>query len=120
MINIITKTANRPVSANLSARISNGYGQKYTGSVGVNKYNLTTYTSLTYRTADTYTIGDPESASTTIWGYNIWDFTQKLGYKFNEKISADLKFTNYWNQKDIRTGRLYQDYNRVYTLGAKL
>lgn len=119
VINIITKTANRPITANLNARIAEGYGQKYNGSFGIRKDNLTTYTSLTYRTADTYTIGD-EDNYTTIWGYNIWDFTQKLGYNFNEKISADVKFTNYWNQKDIRTGRLYQEYNRDYTLGAKV
>ena len=120
VINIITRTADRPVTANLTARYADGYGQKYTGSFGLRKNNLTTYTSLTYRTADTYTIGDTDDSYTTIWGYNIWDFTQKLGYTFNERLSADLKFTNCWNQKDIRTGRLYQEYNRDYTVGAKV
>lgn len=120
VINIITKTATRPITAGLNARFAEGYGQKYTGSFGIRKNKLTTYSSLTYRTADTYTIGDTDDVYTTIWGYNIWDFTQKLGYTCNEKVSVDLKFTNYWNQKDIRTGRLFQEYNRDYTLGCKI
>ena len=40
-------------------------GQKYTASTGVKKNRLTSYTSLTYRTKDTYEIGD-EVGKTTV------------------------------------------------------
>ena len=109
VINIITKTANRPFSGNLNARYAGSNGQKYTASTGVKKNRLTSYTSLTYRTKDTYEIGDEvgkttvtegsdgssaeeqeDAGSTTVYGYNIWDFLQKIGYTCNEKLNADL------------------------------
>ena len=120
VINIITKTANRPFTANLNARYAGSNGQKYTGSVGLKKDRLTSYTSLTYRTRDTYAVGDDGGSSTTVWGYNIWDFTQKLGYTFNEKLSADFKGTYYRNQRDIRTGRVYQEYYVDHTFSGKV
>ncbi|NDV82988.1 TonB-dependent receptor [Bacteroides sp. 51] len=119
VINIITKTANRPITANINARYAGSNGQKYTGSLGLKKDRLTSYSSLTYRTRDTYSIGD-EGASTTVYGYNIWDFTQKLGYTCNEKLSVDLKGTYYRNQRDIRTGRLFQEYYVDYTFSGKI
>lgn len=139
VINIITKTANRPFTANLNARYAGSNGQKYNGSIGLKKDRLTSFTSLTFRTKDTYTIGDEQgkttttegsdgsvteeaaaASSTTVYGYNIWDFTQKLGYTCNERLSADLKGTYYRNQRDIRSGRLYQEYYVDYSLGGKV
>lgn len=139
VINIITKTANRPFTANLNARYAGSNGQKYTGSIGLKKDRLTSYSSLTFRTKDTYIIGDEEGkttitegsdgttsetkgtpSSTTVWGYNIWDFMQKLGYTFNEKLSADIKGAYYRNQRDIRTGRLYQEYFVDHSFGGKI
>lgn len=123
VINIITKTADRPLTANLNARYAGSNGQKYTGSVGVKRNGLTTYSSLTYRTRDTYSITDSEEdggSSSTYWGYNIWDFTQKLGYTFNKKLSVDLKGSYYRNQHDIRTGRLYQEYYVDYAFSGKV
>jgi outer membrane receptor for ferrienterochelin and colicins len=122
VINIITKTSDRPVTANVSARYAGSNGQKYTGSIGLKKDRLTSYSSLTFRTKDTYTIGDADetASTTTVWGYNIWDFMQKLGYSFSEKLSADLKGGYYRNQRDIRTGRLYQEYYVDYSFNGKI
>lgn len=139
VINIITKTADRPITADVTARYAGSNGQKYTGSIGLRKDRFTSYSSLTYRTRDTYTIGDKEGKTTivegedgsisetvakpsltTIYGYNIWDFTQKFGYTFNEKFSADIKGTYYRNQRDIKTGRLYQEYDIDYSFSGKI
>ncbi|MDO4164951.1 MAG: TonB-dependent receptor [Bacteroides sp.] len=121
VINIITKSANRPFTANLNARYAGNNGQKYTGSIGLNKYGISSLTSLTHRKMDTYTIGDDDSStSSTVWGYNIWDFSEKLGYTFSEKLSVELKGSRYWNQRAIRTGRLYQEYYVDYTLSGKV
>ncbi|ADV45154.1 TonB-dependent receptor [Bacteroides helcogenes] len=121
VVNIITRTANRPFAANLNARYAGSNGQKYNGSIGLKKDRLTSFSSLTYRTKDTYTIDDGESGtSSTLWGYNIWDFTQKLGYTCNEKLSADIKGTYYRNQRDIRPGRLYQEYYVDHSLSGKV
>jgi len=140
VINIITKTANRPFSANVNARYAGSNGQKYNGSIGLKKDRLTSYTSLTYRTRDTYTIGDTKGkttitensdgsitetvaapSSSTIYGYNIWDFSQKLGYTFNEKLSADVKGTYYRNQRDIQANHpLRQEYYVDYAFSGNV
>lgn len=139
VINIITKTANRPFSGNLNARYAGSNGQKYTASAGVKKNRLTSYTSLTFRTKDTYTLTDEagkttvtessngsvseeqaKAASTTVYGYEIWDVSQKLGYTCNEKLSADLRGSFYHNKRDIRIGKNYQEIFMDCTLGGKV
>lgn len=139
VINIITKTANRPLTANLNARYAGSNGQKYTASAGVKRDRLTSYTSLTYRARDTYNIGDSEGkttvteagdgstteeqaapSNTTVYGYKIWDLTQKLGYTCNERLSADLKGSFYHNKRDVREGKLYRNIYMDYTLSGKV
>ena len=123
----------------MNARYAGSNGQKYTASTGVKKNRLTSYTSLTYRTKDTYEIGDEvgkttvtegsdgssaekqaDAGSTTVYGYNIWDFLQKIGYTCNEKLNADLKGSFYRNKRDKRVGKMYQDIFLDYTLNGKV
>ena len=139
VVNIITKNADRPFTGNLNARYAGINGQKYTASVGMKKNRLTSYTSLTWRQKDTYTIGDEEGKTTvtgnadgstteeqgtprttTIYGYNVWDFSQKLGYTCNERLSTEVKGSFYRNKRDIIAGHLYQDYFIDYTLSGKV
>lgn len=138
VINIITKNADRPFTGNINARYAGSNGQKYTLSSGIRKDRLSSYTSLTWRTKDSYTIEDTEGKSTvvtspdgetvntgdpqytTVYGYNIWDLTQKLGYTCNERLSTELKGSFYHNKRDIRTGKNYQDFFIDYTLSGKV
>lgn len=138
VINIITKNADRPFTGNINARYAGSNGQKYTLSSGIRKDRLSSYTSLTWRTKDSYTIEDTEGKTTvvtspdgetvntgdpqytTVYGYNIWDLTQKLGYTCNERLSTELKGSFYHNKRDIRTGKNYQDFFIDYTLGGKV
>lgn len=130
VINIITKNANRPLSAHLTARYAGYNGQRYSADLGLKKDRFSSYSSLTFRKKNTYTIQDKPSKShpdedaqtayTRIYGYNTWDFTQKLGIDFSEKCNLTIKANTYWNQKDIRHGRLFQEYYVDYNIGAKL
>lgn len=139
VVNIITKNADRPFTGSLNARYAGINGQKYTASAGVKKNRLSSYSSLTWRQQDTYTIGDEKGkttvagnadgsvteeqanpTSTTVYGYNIWDFSQKLGYTCNEKLSTEIKGSFYRNKRDIVSGHLYQDYFIDYTLNGKV
>lgn len=138
VINIITKNADRPFTGNINARYAGSNGQKYTLSSGIRKDRLSSYTSLTWRTKDSYTIEDTEGKTTvvtspdgetvntgdpqytTVYGYNIWDLTQKLGYTCNERLSTELKGSFYHNKRDIRTGKNYQDFFIDYTLSGKV
>lgn len=139
VINIITKSANRPFTGNLSARYAGNNGQKYTLSIGTKQNRLSSYSSLTYHTRDSYTIGDTEGKTitsllpdgstsqtveapiaTTIPGYSIWDASQRFGYTFTDKLSAEIKGTFYHQKRDIRAGKKYQDFFIDYSLNGKI
>ncbi len=139
VINIITKSADRPFTGNLSARYAGNNGQKYTLSIGTKQNRLASYSSLTYRTRDSYTIGDTEGktittllpdgsisqtveapTATTIYGYSIWDASQRFGYTFTDKLSAEAKGTFYHQKRDVRAGKKYQDFFIDYTLNGKI
>ncbi len=121
VINIITKSANRPYSGNISARYAGSNGQKYSASVGTKQNRLSSMSSLTYRTMDSYTIKDKGNTDfTTIHGYNIWDASQKFGYAFTEKLSADVKGSFYHNKRNISEGKRYQDIFTDCVVSGKL
>ena len=140
VINIITKSANRPFTGNVNARYAGSNGQKYSIGAGTKQSRFSSYSNLTYRTRDTYTVGDDEGKkntivnpdgsiggetidnvqSTTVYGYQIWDASQKFGYSFTDKLSAELKGSFYHNQRDIRTGKVYQDLFIDYAVNAKV
>ena len=139
VINIITKKATRPFTGTITGRYAGSNGQKYTASVGGKHNKFSTYTSFTYRTRDTYTIGDDEGkvsttttadgtvsekvalvGSTTVYGYEIYDVSQKFGYSITEKLSADIKGQFYHNKRDIRTGYKFQDYFIDYAFNGKV
>lgn len=139
VINIITKNANRPFTGNLSARYAGNNGQKYSVSAGTKQKRLSSLSSVTYRTRDTYKIGDKtgqtvittlpdgtttetvsDPKTTTVYGYEIWDASQKFGYTFTDKLSADVKGTFYHNKRDVRLGKKFQDYFIDYTLNGKV
>lgn len=139
VINVITKNADRPINANINARYAGTNGQKYTGNLGIKRGNLSSYTSLTYRVRDSYQIRDESGLATetiradgthtisstmpdtlNIYGYHIWDFSQRFGYTFNEKLSAEVKGTLYHNKNDIRSGQNYQNIFYDYSLRGKV
>lgn len=139
VINIITKSANRPFTGNVSARYAGSNGQRYTVSAGTKQNKFSSLSSATYRTRDTYTIGDSEgkvrttvdpdgtiiedqanASTTTIYGYEIWDASQKFGYAFTDKLSADLKGSFYHNKRDVRGSNKYQDFFIDYTVSGKV
>lgn len=139
VINIITKSANRPFTGNVSARYAGNNGQKYSVSAGTKQSRFSSLTNLTYRTKSTYTINDKEGKvttiispdgtvtqeqadprSTTVYGYDIWDASQKFGYAFTEKLSGEVKGSFYHNKRDIRVGKKFQDFFIDYTLNARI
>lgn len=129
VINIITKSSRRPLSGSVVARYAGLGGQRYNASFGINRSNISTYTSLSYRTMPTYTIADSkgsefpvvdekgkevgkessEPMKTNVYGYKGVDFMQKVGYSFSECLRIDLKGTYYRNKRDVKEGRLVQD-----------
>ena len=121
VINIITKSANRPFTGNINARYGNKSGEKYTVSGGTRQSRFSSFTTMSHRRKDTYTISDDKETertiinpdgsvtinkstnSSTIRGYQIWDASQKFGYAFTDRFSAEVKGTYYRNKRDNAT-----------------
>ena len=139
VINVITKSANRPISGNLSARYAGINGENYSLSLGTKKSRYSSYTTIGYRHKDTYKIADSEGKdvttilpdgstqvekddpyNSTIYGYQIWDASQKFGCSFTDKWKAELKGTLYHNKRDVREGKKFQETYIDYTLGGKM
>ncbi len=139
VINIITKNADRPFTGNVNARYGQHNEQKYTVSGGTRQSRFSSYTSLSHRRKDTYTISDgretervvinPDGstsittapASTTIRGYQIWDASQKFGYAFTDRFSAEVKGTYYHNKRNNATANAKtNDIFSNYTVNTKL
>lgn len=139
VINIITKSANRPFSGNVSARYAGVNGENYSLSLGAKKSRFSTYTSVGYRHKDTYTIGDEEGkdvttilpdgstdtqkdqpVKTTIYGYQIWDASQKFNFSITDKWNAELKGSIYHNKRDAKEGKKYQEDYMDYTVNGKM
>lgn len=80
-----------------------------------NKTVFSSFTTISHRRRDTYTISDDKETertvinpdgsitidksanSSTIRGYQIWDASQKFGYAFTDQFSAEIKGTYYRN-----------------------
>lgn len=139
VINIITKKANRPFIGNIHARYAGTNGQKYTVSAGTKKDRFSSLTNITFRTRDTYSVGDKngktlkivnpdgtakdsilKAESTTVYGYKVWDASQKFGYAFTDKLSADLRGSFYHNARDIPEGGKIQDIFVDYAFNTKV
>ncbi len=130
VVNIITKSATRPFTADLSARVGNGTsGQTYTGSVGFKRSKFSSYSSFTYFQRDSYTVDDAEadftyntedtdgnvtenesSSTTTVTGYKTYNASQKFGYNITDKISANVTGTFYRNEVEPNT----KDFSEIY------
>lgn len=119
VINIITKGANRPFTGNVSARYGNKSGQKYSVSAGTKLSRLSSYTSLTHRQRDTYTVSDDLNA-TTIKGYETWDASQKFGYAFTDRLSAEVRGSYYYNKRGMRETEKVRDLFADYAVNGKL
>lgn len=100
VVNIITKNADRPFTGNVSARYSNRDEQSYTASGGTKLSRFNALTTLTYRKKDAFDVKDRDTQTVSLLGgYENWQFSQKLGYNFTDKLSGDIKGTLYDNRR---------------------
>lgn len=139
VINIITKSANRPFTANVSARYAGENGQNYSASVGAKQNRFSSYTTIGYRQRDSYTIEDTDGQTTTtveadgtvsssdasaysmtILGYEVYDASQKFGYAFTDNLSAAVKATYYNNTRALAEGDKNYDIYKDITVTPTL
>lgn len=134
VINIITRKAKRPVSFSLTGRYAGKNGEKYGANLGIRKKGWTSFTNWGWRSRESFVVPDvskyayeqispdgtvkqvEESQADTlqIKGYTVNTVSQRLGYQFNERLSAEVKGSFYSNRQPlVRGGKRYDHYNDV-------
>lgn len=134
VINIITRKAKRPVSFSLTGRYAGNNGEKYGANLGIRKKGWTSFTNWGWRSRESFVVPDvskyayeqispdgtvkqvEESQADTlqIKGYTVNTVSQRLGYQFNERLSAEVKGSFYSNRQPlVRGGKRYDRYNDV-------
>lgn len=115
VVNIITKNADRPFTADLSARIGSRDEMKYSASVGTKLNRFSSYTTFSYRRSDPYEVEDQEGqirevhgrdsvwrdtsaqGSSVVLGYDVWSLNERLGYSFTDALKAEMSVGYYRN-----------------------
>ncbi|WP_251620938.1 TonB-dependent receptor plug domain-containing protein [Odoribacter lunatus] len=115
VVNIITKNADRPFTADLSARVGSRDEMKYSASVGTKLNRFSSYTTFSYRKSDPYEVEDQEGqvqevhgrdsvwrdtsarGSSVVLGYDVWSLNERLGYSFTDALKAEMSVGYYRN-----------------------
>ncbi len=115
VVNIITKNADRPFTADVNARIGSKDEMKYSASVGTKLNRFSSYTTFSYRKSDPYEVKDRKAqvqevhGKDTVWrdtaskgssvvlGYDVWSVNERLGYSFTDALKAEMSVGYYRN-----------------------
>lgn len=140
VINIITKKATRPVTLNINTRYAGSNGEKYGISFGMKRDRWDTHTTIGHRHRKTFYARDDrpytyekiaEDGTVTyetdsalmvvpLYGYNVWDASQRFTYHFNDRLSAELKAGYYNNVRPQRPGRKNYERYEDLTLSGRV
>ena len=122
VVNIITKNAERPFSADVSARWGTKDEMKYSASVGTKGSRYSSYTTFSYSRRDAYQVDDKEgqvteyhytdihgqdsivrdtadASSTEVLGFDKWSVSERLGYSFTDNFKLDMTGSYYRNNQ---------------------
>lgn len=139
VVNIITKDADRPFTGNVSAQYSDKGDQKYSVSAGTRHDRFSSYTTLSHRFRDAYTVNDKEGFVTetvkpdgsivrdtsdllasSVKGNKIWQVDQKFGYSFTDDLKLTLSGSYYNNHVQQVYESKKQDVYSTYTVNPAL
>ncbi len=120
VVNIITKNAERPFSADVSARWGTKDEMKYSASVGTKGSRYSSYTTFSYRKREPYRVDDTEGkvteyhytdihgqdsvvsdtagkGFTEICGADAWSVSERISYAFTDDLKLDVSGSYYRN-----------------------
>lgn len=139
VVNIITKDADRPFIGYMTAQYSDQGDQKYSVAGGTKQNRFSSYTSLSYRFRDAYTVEDEEGFVTeteqpdgtvvrdtadilfsSVKGNKIWQVEQKFGYSFTDDLRLTLNGTYYNNHVQEVYESKSEDVYSTYTVNPSL
>lgn len=132
VINIITRKAKRPFSLTTTARYAGKNGQKYGANLGLRHGGWSSFTNWGWRSRESFIVPDvnryayeeftpdgtlhrienEEADTLQLKGYKVQTLSQRLGYRFNERLSVEGRGSFYTNrQPAIRNGKRYDRYS---------
>lgn len=102
VINIITKKATEPWSANLNTHFGSKYGeQRHGGSIGVNSGKWNSLTNVQYDGTDAYTLkGKEADGDLSVYGSHQWNFKEKLTYQLNKNTKLTGRAGYYFHERN--------------------
>lgn len=108
VVNLITKEAEQPWSLHVNGRYGSHNEQKYGATLGFDRKNLNSMTSVSYRTIDTYTLHGRDSASSPsiIYGGRTLNANQSFRYDFLPNLSLKLRGGFYHRERDYSQTRI--------------
>jgi len=120
VINIITKKATRPWSANLNTHWGSEYGeQRHGASVGVNSGKWNSLTNVQYNSTDSYTTVNADGTDGyNIYGNHQWNFKEKLTYQLSDHVSLTGKAGYYFHERNSSAAQ--KDRARDFSGGLRM
>ena len=116
VVNIITKDASKPWSANVNGYLGTGdqKEQRYGATFGTKQQNIHSLTSFSYKRTDTYSLSDTTGKDTYINGG--WDIAvnEKILWKATDRISFTGKggfYTRKVDNYDSKVKDRYRNFN---------
>lgn len=126
VVNIITKSADKPWSINLNSHLDAYKSWRYGGSIGLKVGKFNSLTNIQHTTQDSYSMnsnpyitddGETKVDTTTLYGNRTWNFKEKLEYHLNKNIELTGRLGYYFRERDSQP--ITKDRYRGFTGGFK-
>lgn len=107
VVNIITKEAEEPWSLDVNARYGSNNEQKYGATLGFDREKFNSVTNLSYKSIDTYTLQDRDSAGdvSIIYGGRNINANQSFRYDFLPGLYLKVRGGFYHRERDYSQTR---------------
>lgn len=107
VVNVITKEADEPWSLSVNSRYGSNNEQKYGAVLGFKRNRLNSVTNATYKSIDTYTLYDQDSAggTSTVYGGRNIHIDQSLRYDIRPGMFLKARGGFYHRQRDYSQTR---------------
>lgn len=112
VVNIITKNANKPFSANVYGNYGLWKGsdkedktlheQRYGTTIGLKQDKVSSLTTFNYKQKSSYLLIDADGTSQPVNGGNDYNVSEKLSWRVNEKMTLTGKGGLYFRDVDNR------------------
>lgn len=99
VVNIISKTATEPWTANINSRFAAHNEQRHGGSVSFNTGRFNSITNVQHTSEDGYKMKN-EGAYSQLFGNRTWNIKERLQYKVNDQLKLTGRAGYFFRERD--------------------